>query len=82
MPTIKKRNDLFSSPEGQVIREQLQAIMNDQAYNTGPSYSANVSDYPDGKIPFIDKHIRYLIQHPGVDSNQYLSNLRLILKIR
>lgn len=65
------------------VREKLEAMENDPTLNTrASSYSANSELYPDGQIPFVDKHIAYLMDHPRVDYNQYLSNLRLMLKVR
>ncbi|HSX36853.1 MAG TPA: hypothetical protein VLG13_01905 [Patescibacteria group bacterium] len=65
------------------VREKLQEMLNDPALNTCiSSYSANAELYPSGQIPFIEKHIAYLMDHPRVDYEQYLSNLRLMLKVR
>jgi hypothetical protein len=44
------------------------------------SYSANAMLYPDGQMPFVEKHVAYLMDHPQLDPDRYLSNLRLMLK--
>lgn len=68
--------------DGQV-REKLEAMARDPGLNTrASSYSANSELYPDGQIPFVEKHLAYLMDHPRVDHNQYLSNLKLMLKVR
>jgi len=68
--------------EGEV-REKLQAMEKDLALNTrASSYSANSDLYPDNQIPFVEKHLAYLMDHPKVDYTQYLANLRLMLKVR
>jgi hypothetical protein len=67
--------------EGEV-RKKLELMESDPALNTTTSYSANGTLYPDHQMPFVDKHIAYLMNHPKVDYTQYLANLRLMLKIR
>lgn len=65
------------------VREKLQAMEQNPLLNVSPpSFSANVELYPDGQIPFVEKHIAYLLDHPAVNPDQYLSNLRLMLKKR
>jgi hypothetical protein len=65
------------------VREKLAEMERNPLLNTRvSSYSANAELYPDGQIPFVDKHIAYLMDHPKVDHRQYLANLRLMLKTR
>lgn len=65
------------------IREKLKAMEhNPELHITTSSFSSNAELYPDGQIPFVEKHIAYLLDHPKVDPDQYLSNLRLMLKKR
>lgn len=65
------------------VRQKLQEMERNPLLNTRvSSYSANAALYPDGQIPFVEKHIAYLIDHPKVDHTQYLANLRLMLKTR
>ncbi len=64
------------------VREKLMAMEHDTSLTTTNSYSANSELYPDHRIPFVEKHLDYLHNHPRVDSGQYLANLRLMLKIR
>lgn len=65
------------------VREKLLEMERNPLLNTrATSYSANATLYPDGEIPFVEKHIAYLMDHPKVDYNQYLANLRLMLKAR
>ncbi len=62
------------------VRAQLEAMLEDPRLITQTSYSANADKYPDHRIPFIEKHINYLVSHPKVDTRQYLANLRLMIK--
>ena len=82
MPTAKKKVNLYESEEGMVIQQELREMAADIRYNTGSSYSADSSSYADHLIPFVDKHMRYLIVHPSVDPVHYIANLRLMTKIR
>lgn len=63
------------------VREKLQAIEKDTSlHKIKTTYSANTDLYPDNQMPFVDKHYDYLLKHPDVDPDQYLANLRLMLK--
>ncbi len=65
------------------VREKLEALEKNPQLNTrATSYSANSSVYPDGQMPFVDKHMAYLKAHPKLDHDQYIANLRLMLKNR
>lgn len=82
MPTAKKRVNFFESEEGLEIERTLRGMALDAAYNTDASYSANSSLYPDNLIPFVAKHMSYLNAHPSTDPQHYISNLRLMTKVR
>ncbi len=82
MAVLKKRVDFFQSAEGLDIRTALHEMVTNAAYNTDSSYSANTDTYPDHQIPFVDKHMNYLSTHPSTDAQHYLSNLRLMIRVR
>lgn len=83
MSSTYKKIDYFNSEEGTAVREQLHQMELDTNYETKvSSYTADGGTYPDNQIPFIEKHLAYLTTHPGVNPEQYLSNLRLKLRIR
>lgn len=82
MPTAKKRVNFFDSEEGVRIEETLRHMVTDGAYNTNSSYSANIETYPNNLIPFVAKHMGYLNTHPGTDPQHYISNLRLMTRVR
>lgn len=82
MPTLKKRVNFFESTEGLEIKNTLMQMALDQAYNTESSYSANSETYPDNLIPFVAKHMSYLNAHPSTDPQHYISNLRLMTRVR
>ncbi len=82
MPTLKKRIDFNQSEEGVEVKGILKDMELDKLYNTISSYSANQDLYPNNLIPFIDKHMDYLRTHPSIDTKHYISNLRLMTRIR
>lgn len=82
MATLKKRVNFYESEEGQAAQLLLEAMAADIGYNTPASYSANLERYPDKLMPFVEKHMTYLNQHPSVEPRHYLANLRLMSRIR
>lgn len=82
MPTYKKKPDFFSSEEGLLAFRVLEAMVGDDKYHTEAGYSANSVLYPNNLIPFVDKHMLYLRNHPSIDPQQYIANLRLMTKIK
>ncbi len=81
MPGATKAK-FIDTEEAQEVKRQLELIANDEKYNTAASYSANELLYPDNLIPFVDKHMKYLISHPQLDPEMYLANVRLLTRIR
>jgi len=81
MPTYKKKSDFFQTEEGVEFIEQLKKIDADATYSTDASFSANTILYPDHRIPFVNKHIDYIKNHPSTDPQHYLSNLRLMTRV-
>ena len=82
MPTYKKKIDFITSDEGIITAELLRLMVLDEAFATEPSFSADSQTYPDNLIPFIDKHMMYLRSHPNTNPIQYISNLRLMTRLR
>jgi hypothetical protein len=82
MTVMKKKNYLNDSAEGAYVQHELQLMDGDSAFNTNPSYSANTKLYANNSVTFVQKHMTYLNNNPQVDAVMYLSNLRLITRIR
>ncbi|HTE58640.1 MAG TPA: hypothetical protein VK694_07940 [Verrucomicrobiae bacterium] len=72
----------MNSEEGLESKRVLRQMDADTAYNTQPTYSSNTKLYPDNLIPFVDKHMDYLCSHPATDPQHYISNLRLISRLK
>jgi hypothetical protein len=82
MALVKDRKTFLDTEEGKNIKRELQRMVDSDLYNTTASYSVNGLLYPDHLIPFVDKHINYLIHHPSVEASKYLANIRLMTKVR
>ena len=80
--SLKKPSPFLLTDEGIAAREALERLANDLAFNTPSSYSANSTLYPDNTQPFVEKHMAYLVAHPTLDPEHYVSNLRLKTRIR
>jgi hypothetical protein len=79
--TAKKRADFYSSERGQQAWTALERMVQNEAYKTPTSYSADALRYPDHDIPFLDKHMDYLLIHSATDVEQYVGNLRLMNRV-
>ena len=73
---------VINSEEAADIRKSLADMAKDVTFNTTSTYSANIKDYPDHLIPFVEKHMAYLSKHPKLNPQQYLAKLRLMNRIR
>ena len=82
MPSTKKRSNFFDSEEGLKARQALEALVDSEGYNTNDGYSSDAEKYPDGVMPFVDKHMEYLRTHPMISVDHYLANLRLRTRAR
>jgi len=72
-PAQKK---FYGSDQCQLARESLQRLADDDNYTTTAGY-LHGSDQP-----FVERHLDYLSTHPGVNVEGYLSNLRLMTRVR
>lgn len=82
MTVTKKKSDFYASEEALAIKAVLLRMDADDNYNTPSSYSADSASYENNIIPFVDKHMRYLQAHPNLNMQQYISNLRLMSRIK
>ena len=70
MALQKTRKGFLDTEEGKEFKRQLKLMKSNDAYNTSPSYSADNMHYPDNLIPFVDKHMIYLINHPALEARR------------
>lgn len=82
MAVTNKKVQFTDTETGIKVREILCNMVEDQAYNTRPSYSADTTRYPDNLMPFVDKHMNYLSSHANLNAEHYISNLRLLSRLK
>lgn len=78
MRTTLSQQKFLDSDAAHEIRAELIRMEADSAYNTQPMYSASMVDAKS----FVAKHMDYLCERPKLDPHQYLSNLRLMTRIK
>lgn len=72
------RKQFLATETAVEIRKLLEQMEESPLYFTKATYQAgNPED-----ISFSDKHLAYISTHPAVQPDQYMSNLRLMTKIR
>jgi len=79
---LKKRVYALGIEEERDTREALRQMVLSTSFNTSPGFTANSATYPDGLMPFVDKHMNYLDTYPKLDARVYLANLRLKTRLR
>lgn len=77
-----KRINIYDSEIGTETRQALIELETNPGFKTDVAYTSNRETYPEGTMPFVEHHLKYLHLHPNVKPENYLSNLRLQLKIR
>lgn len=77
-----KRINIYDSEIGTEVRNRLIAMEADPTYITIGAYTSDRETYPDGIMPFVAHHMQYLHRNPLAQWEQYLSNLRLKLRVR
>ena len=64
------------------VMDELKAMLDDPDMITLDGYTPDCENYPTNRISFIEQHVRYLRAHKNVNPEQYLSNLKLMIKKR
>lgn len=82
MHSPRHRQHFADTDEGKDVKKQLKQMAASDQFSTVSTYTSNSTIYPDNLIPFVDKHINYLIGHPSLDANQYLANIKLMTRVR
>lgn len=80
MPASQRK--FFESPEAKELKAILKRMVNDDSFNTDPTYISNGLKYPGNNISFVDKHLLYLSHHPKLDPQHYIANLKLMTRHR
>lgn len=72
---------ISTMPEEEII-ERLKVLENDPKMKTESIYSPAATEWPNSRLPFIERHLVYLRAHKTVNPEHYISNLALMIKIR
>lgn len=78
MATVSGKRQFLQSEEAGVLRQDLQAMVDDPNYNTKLRYSYTTTT-ADGS-GFVIKHIEYMSNHLQMNHKQYILNLKLMTK--
>lgn len=71
---------IYTTPEQ--ILAKLESMLADPNMITQDAYTPDTENYPDGRISFVEQHLRYLRTHKSVNPDHYISNLELMIKKR
>ena len=78
MRTTISQQKFLDSEEAIRIKTALEKMVDDPAFNTEPTYTTGA----DPSWSFVDKHMTYLSEHPKLSPQHYLSNLRLMTRLK
>jgi len=74
---VPSRQEFLKDPVGIDAKRELQRMVSSLSYNTSGSCDPRV-----GKgLVFVERHLGYLIKHPYVSPQSYLTNLRVMTKV-
>jgi hypothetical protein len=73
-----RQQDFLDSAAGMAAKSDLKVMAESPDYNTQSQFSSRMVD----GMPFVDRHMQYLCDHPNLNPQQYISNLRLMTKIK
>lgn len=64
------------------IQDALTEMEQNPKFDTKPTFSVGSEASPPRLVSFMEKHKTYLRDHPKINPEHYLSNLRTVLRIR
>jgi hypothetical protein len=74
-----RQQAFFDSEVASIAKSELKLMDKDPQYNTQGTFSAR---YTGHVMPFVERHMKYLSEHPKLDAQHYLSNLKLMTRIK
>ena len=77
MTISSSKAEFLKSEKAELLRGELQKMVDDPRYNTKLRYSLVETD----ESYFVTKHMDYMSAHLKMDHNQYISNLKLMTKV-
>lgn len=78
MRTTLSQQKFLDSEAAVQIREQLIKMMEDPKFNTTSTYAATREEL----LSFVEKHMTYLSDHPKLNPEDYMRNLRLMTRLK
>ncbi len=78
MNTLISRQQFLQSEKATALRTELEDMVKDPGYNTHVRYSLVTVD----GSQFVNKHMTYMANHLQMDHKQYVSNIKLMTKLR
>lgn len=78
MKTSIGRQAFLQSEEAVLLREELEAMVKDPTYNTTARYTRTAAS----GSQFVENHMIYMANHLNINHQQYISNIKLMTKIR
>jgi hypothetical protein len=82
MSAVAKKTNFLESEEGIETRQTLQLMEESIYFNTTSVYTPDTLHHPDNLISFVDRHMNYLSCHPNLVPEQYIANIKLMIRIR
>lgn len=73
-----RQQAFFKSEAAMIAKDELKLMANDPRYNTQGIFSAQYAQ----DMSFVERHMKYLSEHPKLDPRHYLSNLKLMTKVK
>ncbi len=74
-----RQQAFFKSETATLARTELKLMADDPRYNTRGTFSAR---HTSNTMPFVERHMKYLSEHPKLDARHYLSNLKFMTKLK
>lgn len=78
MSSLVSRQQFLKSEEAETLRKELQNMVKDPNYNTYVRYSLVTTN----GSQFVNKHMAYMANHLQMNHRQYVSNIKLMTKLR
>lgn len=75
---VPSQQEFLKTPAGAQAKRDLRHMVISQIYDTSGTYDPQKGR---GQI-FVQRHLEYLIKHPYVSTSAYLSNLRVMTKVK
>lgn len=73
-----KQKEFLDSEAGSNARRELKKMDGDPMYNTRSKFTPLQNQ----ALSFVDRHMKYLSEHPKLDPKHYLANIRLMTRLK